>query len=178
MKYGYCRVSSISQDLTIQQEALAAAGCDVIRSEKVSGTSFQGRDELSNLLDFVRPGDTILCTRIDRISRSVLDLQNLVHNLREKGVTLQATEQPIDTSTSAGKCFLDMLSVFSEFEVSLKKERQAEGIAKAKERGVYAGRKQSINVDKVRELRDQGLGATAISNRMSISRASVYRVLG
>jgi DNA invertase Pin-like site-specific DNA recombinase len=178
MIYGYSRVSSISQDLSIQQEALKAAGCEVIRSEKVSGTSVQGRDELNNLLDFIREGDELVVCRVDRLARSVRDLQNIVHTLTEKGVVLKATEQPIDTSTSAGKCFLDMLSVFAEFETNLRKERQMEGISKAKERGVYKGRKASIDVERVKQLHDEGMGATKIAKELGIGRASVYRVLG
>ena len=178
MKYGYARVSSSGQDLTIQVEALTAAGCETIRQEKVSGTSVQGRDELKTLLDFVRKGDELVVTRVDRLARSIRDLQNIVYELDQKGVVLSATEQPIDTRTSAGKCFLDMLSVFAEFETNLRKERQMEGIAKAKERGVYKGRKPSVDVDKVKELKEEGLGASAIAKQMGIGRASVYRALG
>jgi DNA invertase Pin-like site-specific DNA recombinase len=178
MIYGYARVSSTEQDLTVQQETLTAAGCEVIRSEKASGSSVQGRDELNNLLDFIRNGDELVVCRVDRLARSIRDLQNIVYSLKEKGVVLRATEQPIDTSTSAGKCFLDMLGVFAEFETNLRKERQMEGIAKAKERGVYQGRKATIDVERVRELREEGMGATAIAKELGIGRASVYRVLG
>ena len=177
MIYGYARVSTTEQDLTVQEEALKAAGCEVIRSEKVSGTSRNGRSELQNLLDFARDGDEIVVTRIDRLARSVRDLQNLVFEMNERGVSLRATEQSVDTRTSAGKCFLDMLSVFAEFETNLRRERQMEGIAKAKERGVYQGRKQTIDVEKVRELKESGMGASAIAKQLGIDRTSVYRVL-
>ena len=177
MKYGYARVSSSGQDLTIQVEALTKAGCETIRQEKVSGTSTQGRDELKTLLDFIREGDELVVTRVDRLARSIRDLQNIVYELDQKGVVLSATEQPIQTNTSAGKCFLDMLGVFSEFETNLRKERQMEGIAKAKERGVYKGRKPSVDVERVRELKAEGLGASAIAKQMGIGRASVYRAL-
>ena len=178
MKYGYARVSTTDQDLTIQVEALKAAGCETIRQEKVSGTSVQGRDELNTLLDFMREGDELVVTRVDRLARSIRDLQNIVYDLEKKGVVLSATEQPIQTNTSAGKCFLDMLGVFGEFETNLRKERQMEGIAKAKEKGVYKGRKPSVDVARVRELRDSGIGASAIAKEMGIGRASVYRALG
>ena len=177
MKYGYARVSSSGQDLTIQVEALTNAGCETIRQEKVSGTSTQGRDELNTLLDFLRDGDELVVTRVDRLARSIRDLQNIVYDLDKKGVVLSATEQPIQTNTSAGKCFLDMLGVFSEFETNLRKERQMEGIQKAKERGVYKGRKPSVDVCRVKELRDSGMGASAIAKEMGIGRASVYRAL-
>lgn len=178
MKYGYARVSTTDQDLTIQVEALTKAGCETIRQEKVSGTSVQGRDELNTLLEFLRDGDELVVTRVDRLARSIRDLQNIVYDLDKRGVTLSATEQPIDTRTSAGKCFLDMLGVFGEFESNLRKERQMEGIAKAKEKGVYKGRKPSVDVEKVRELKAEGLGASAIAQELGIGRASVYRALG
>jgi len=151
----------------------------VVRSEKVTGTSTEGRQELATLLQFLREGDTLVVTRIDRLARSLRDLQNIVHDLRQRGVTLKATEQPIDTSTAAGKCFLDMLGVFAEFETNLRKERQMEGIARAKADGVYAGKGRPASVDavRVREMRAQGLGPTAIAKTLGIGRASVYRVL-
>jgi DNA invertase Pin-like site-specific DNA recombinase len=175
--YGYARVSTTDQDLTVQKEALKSAGCEIIRSEKVSATSTDGRTELRNLLDFLRDDDELVITRIDRLARSIKDLQDIVAELKSKGVVLRATEQPIDTNTAAGKCFLDMLGVFAEFETNLRKERQIEGIVKAKAMGVYKGRKPSIDTDKVRELKQAGLGATAIANELGIARASVYRVL-
>ena len=177
MKYGYARVSSSGQNLTVQIEALKSAGCETIRQEKVSGTSTQGRDELNTLLEFMREGDELVITRIDRLARSVRDLQNIVYDLNKRGINISATEQPIDTKTSVGKCFLDMLSVFSEFETNLRRERQMEGIEKAKEKGVYKGRKPSIDVEKVKELRDSGLGASKIAKELGIGRASVYRAL-
>jgi len=177
VKYGYARVSTTDQDLTVQIDALKKAGCETIRQEKVSGTSVQGRDELNILLDFLREGDELVVTRVDRLARSIRDLQNIVHDLNTKGVTISATEQPIDTKTSAGKCFLDMLGVFGEFETNLRRERQMEGIAKAKEKGVYKGRKPSVDVEKVKELRDTGMGASAIAKELGIGRASVYRAL-
>ena len=177
MKYGYARVSSSGQDLTVQLDALKAAGCETIRQEKVSGTSTQGRDELNTLLEFMREGDELVITRIDRLARSVRDLQNIVYDLEKRGITISATEQPINTKTSVGKCFLDMLSVFSEFETNLRRERQMEGIEKAKEKGVYKGRKPSIDVNAVKELKEKGMGASAIAKELGIGRASVYRAL-
>jgi DNA invertase Pin-like site-specific DNA recombinase len=151
----------------------------VIRSEKVSGTSRSGRTELERLLDFIRKGDTLVVTRVDRLARSIADLQDIVRALRAKGAALKATEQPIDTSTAAGKAFFDMLGVFAEFETNLRRERQLEGISAAKVRGVYKGRKPSIDVGEVHRLRhDEKLGPAAIARRLGIGRASVYRVLG
>jgi DNA invertase Pin-like site-specific DNA recombinase len=176
--YGYARVSTVDQDLGIQFTALKAAGCEVIRAEKISGTRCDGRTELAVLMEFLRPGDTLIITRIDRLARSVRDLQDIVHELLAKGVTLRATEQPIDTSTAAGKAFLSMLGVFAEFETNLRRERQLEGIAKAKAEGVYKGRKPHIDASQVRRLAESGVGATEIASRLDIARASVYRILG
>jgi DNA invertase Pin-like site-specific DNA recombinase len=152
---GYARVSTTDQDTGIQEAALKAAGCDIIRTEKRSGTSMKDRAELATILDFVRKGDTLIVTRVDRLARSVADLQQIVLNLKAKGVALKATEQPIDTSTAAGKCFLDMLSVFAGFETNLRRERQTEGIAKAKAAGVYKGRKRSIDPKVIADLKAQ-----------------------
>lgn len=174
---GYARVSTADQDLTIQLAALKAAGCDVIRQEKASGTNTEGRPELRTVLDFIRQGDTLIVTRIDRLARSIGDLQDIVRALRTKGAALKATEQPIDTATAAGKCFLDMLGVFAEFETNLRKERQLEGIARAKAAGVYKGRPATIQAATVRELKGRGLGASEIAKQLGIARASVYRAL-
>ena len=175
--FGYARVSSVDQDVTIQREALEAAGCQVIREEKASATSLKGRTELQTLLQFLDTGDTLVVTRVDRLARSVKDLQDIVHEMRSKGVTLRATEQPIDTSTPAGKAFLDMLGVFAEFETAIRKERQLEGIAKAKKLGVYKGRKPSIDAARVQTLRAAGKSPTAIAREMKVARSSVYRAL-
>ncbi len=172
MLYGYARVSSLGQDLSIQLDALTAAGCTVVRSEKVTGTSTEGREELATLLQFLREGDTLVVTRIDRLTRSLPDLQNIVHDLRQRGVTLKATEQPIDTSAAAGECFLDMLGVFAEFETNLRRERQLEGIVRAKANGVYAGkgRPASIDAARVREMKAQCIGATEIAKARVLQR--------
>ena len=174
--YGYARVSTTDQDLTVQYEALERAGCRVIRAEKVSGTSVQGRQELRTLLDFIRDGDELVVTRVDRLARSVADLQDIIRELKVKRATLRATEQPIDTSTPAGKAFLDMLGVFAEFETNLRRERQMEGIAKAKARGVYAGRKSSIKREDVVRLLEEGIGPSAVARQLKISRTSVWRL--
>ena len=174
---GYARVSTTDQNLELQESALRAAGCDVIRSEKRSGTTTAGRDELRTVLDFLRKGDTLMVTRIDRLARSIGDLQDIVRAVRAKGASLKAIDQPIDTSTAAGKCFLDMLGVFAEFETNLRRERQLEGVASAKARGVYKGRKASIDPVKVRQMKAEGKGASAIAKALRIGRASVYRAL-
>lgn len=177
MKIGYARVSSAEQSTDVQVAALWAAECDVVREEKASGTTTAGRTELETVLAFLQPGCTLVVTRVDRLARSIADLQTIVATIRAKGASLVCTEQPIDTSTAAGKCFLDMLGVFAEFETNLRRERQREGIDRAKAAGVYRGRKAEIDASEVRRLRAEGLGATAIAKRLGIGRASVYRVL-
>jgi DNA invertase Pin-like site-specific DNA recombinase len=180
-KYGYARVSTTDQDLSIQYAALEAAGCITVFAEKQSGTSVGKRSQLRTMLDVVQEGDEVVITRIDRLARSMKDLQDIVHELKGKGVSLKVTEQPIDTGGAAGKCFLDMLGVFAEFETNLRKERQLEGIAKAKAAGVYAknkGRNATIDAAKVKELHASGMGATAIAEALKITRSSVYRLIG
>src|SRR3954463_466844 len=174
---GYARVSTTDQNLDVQESALRAAGCDLIRSEKRTGTTTAGREEVRPLHDLLRSGDVLMVTRIARLARSIGDLQDIVRAVKAKGATLKATEQPIDTGSAAGKCFLDMLGVFAEFETNLRKERQMEGIAKAKAAGIYKGRKPSIDPNAVRKLRQEGLGPAAIAKRLKIGRASVYRLL-
>jgi len=176
--YGYARFSTHEQDFTLQEQALRAAGCEVIRAENVTGTSRTDRPELQVLLDFLRRGDTLVVTRIDRLARNIKDLQDIVYLLKEQGVTLKAIEQPIDTRSAAGKAFLDMLGVFAEFETNLRRERQLEGIAAAKVRGVYRGRKPSIDAVEIQRLKqEEKLGATEIARRLGVGRASVYRAL-
>lgn len=100
--YGYARVSTSDQDLTLQTQTLRAAGCEIIRAEKASGSSRTGRSELQLLLEFLRPGDTLMVTRVDRLARSINDLQDIVYALNQQGVTLRATEQPVDTRSWLG----------------------------------------------------------------------------
>ena len=138
--YGYARVSTTDQDLAGQREALARAGCSVIREETASGASMAERGELRTVLAFLGAGDELVVTRVDRLARSVSDLQDVVRELRAKGASLRCTEQPVDTGTPAGKAFLDMLGVFAEFETALRRERQMEGITRAKAAGKYKGR--------------------------------------
>jgi DNA invertase Pin-like site-specific DNA recombinase len=174
---GYARVSTEDQDCSIQEAALRAAGCTVIRTEKKSGTSREGRTELETVLSFLRAGDTLVVTRIDRLARSLLDLEGIVRELSAKGVHLKSTEQPVDTSNPAGKAFLQMLGVFAEFETALRRERQMEGIKKAKEAGVYKGRKPSVDVARVRQLREGGMRPSDIAKELKVGRTSVYRAL-
>jgi DNA invertase Pin-like site-specific DNA recombinase len=175
-KLGYARTSTVDQNLDAQLAALRAAGCDVIRTEQKTGTSLVDRPELETLLAFIREGDALVVTRVDRLARSVEDLQAIGAQLKSKGADLIVTEQPIDTSTAMGKMFFDILAVFAEFETNLRRERQAEGIARAKEKGKYTGRKPVIDKDEIQRRLAEGQGATKIAREMGISRSTVNNV--
>ena len=179
MKVGYARTSSLQQigGLESQIKKLEEYGCQKIFSEQYTGTTTEGREQLKACLDFVREKDEIVFVRVDRIARSSLDLQLIVKQLKEKGVDITATDQPISTKDATSKCFLDMLGVFAELENSIRAERQASGVARAKALGKYKGGKSRINIEEIKELKAQGLGATAIAKRMNIHRDSVYRLL-
>ena len=174
-KIGYARTSTVEQNLDAQIAALKAAGCGMVRTEQKSGTSLEGRTELKTILDFIHPGETLVVTRIDRLARSMQDLQTIVARLKEKGAHLAATEQPVDTSTATGKAFFDMLGVFAEFETNLRRERQAEGIKAAKRKGVYRGRPPKIDMATIQAKLGAGLSPTEIAREMGISRGTVYK---
>jgi DNA invertase Pin-like site-specific DNA recombinase len=176
--YAYCRVSTLDQDTSIQETALKAAYPDaVIQTEKASGTSTDGRPGLQMLLNMARKGDRIVVWKLDRLARNMRDLSEIVHQLEQRGASLEILDQRIDTGTASGKAFLQMLGVFAEFETNLRKERQLAGIAKAKDEGKYNGRPASIDAEKVKQLKADGMGATAIAKKLGIGRASVYRLL-
>ena len=174
-KIGYARTSTVDQNLDAQIEALTAAGCGMVRQEQRSGATLEGRPELKTILDFIHPGETLVVTRIDRLARSMRDLQIIVTQLMEKGAHLAATEQPVDTSTAAGKAFFDMLGVFAEFETNLRRERQAEGIKAAKRKGVYRGRTPKIDMASIQAKLIEGCSPTEISREMGVSRGTVYK---
>lgn len=178
MKIGYARVSSTSQSLDIQHEALAQAGCEKVFSEKMSGRSTTDREQLALALDFVREGDTLIVTRLDRLARSVGDLHRIIEKLTEKKVAFRCLNQAgVDTDTSTGRLMLAVLGAVAAFENDIRKERQMEGVLKAKALGKYRGRPASIDPARVRELHQTGMGPSQIAKEMKIGRASVYRAL-
>jgi DNA invertase Pin-like site-specific DNA recombinase len=177
MKIGYARVSSESQSLDVQIDALRAAGCEKLFMEKESGTTTDNRRALADALEFIREGDCFIVTRIDRLARSVSDLETIVAKVKAKGAFLKAIDQPIDTSSPAGVAFLQMLGVFAQFETAIRKERQMEGIAKAKSEGRYKGRKPTVSVDQVKAMKAEGVRPVDIASKLGIARASVYRAL-
>jgi len=175
---GYARVSSSSQSLDLQQQQLAENGCEKIFSEKMSGTSTGSRAALQEALEWLRDSDTLVVTRLDRLARSGKDLHNIIDLLSAKKVSFRCLQQgAVDTTTSMGKLVLGILGAVAEFETDIRKERQREGIAKAKKRGVYKGRPASIDIGRVKALNAAGMGASAIAQEMGIGRASVYRLL-
>ncbi len=176
MLVGYARVSTTDQNLEWQLEELTRHGCERVFTDKATGTNTD-RAGLREMLDFVREGDTLVVVRLDRFARSLADLYQMLDRLTRSGVAFHCLRQSIDTSSSTGKLTLAILGAVAEFENDLRRERQREGIARAKVRGVYAGRKPSVDTCEVRRLAAEGLGPTAIASRLGISRTSVYRAL-
>lgn len=177
-RIGYARTSTTDQNLDAQIAALEAAGCTMIRTEQKSGTRLDDRQELTTILDFIHEGETLVITRIDRLARSLRDLQIIVDRLKEKGAHLVATEQPVDTSTAAGKAFFDMLGVFAEFETNLRRERQAEGISAAKAKGVYKGRPAKIDMEEIKRRLSEGHRPADIARDLDVARSTVYKAKG
>lgn len=177
--FGYARCSSISQSLDIQIADLNANACQFIRQEKVSGRTRDDRPELRTILDFMQKGDILMVTRLDRLARSTLDLCQIVKELEQKGCTLRATQQSIDTSTPLGRMMVQLLGVFAEFENEIRRERQAAGIALGKQRGVYKGRARKYDTEAVFKAYEANkkLGATKLARKLGCSKHTIYRCL-
>jgi len=182
MNVGYARTSTVEQEagLEAQMRDLSAAGCEKVFREQVSSVDVAARDQLAAALDFVREGDTLVVTKLDRLARSVAHLMEIVAVLARKGVSLRILGLGIDTGTPTGRLLLTVMGGIAEFERSIMLERQREGIAKAKAEGLYKGRKPTARAKaaEVHRLRADGVGAAEIARRLGIGRASVYRVLG
>jgi len=179
-KVGYARVSSIGQSLDIQLDKLTEYGCEKIYKEKKSGVTAD-RKELKTVLDYVRDGDVLVITKLDRLARSTFHLTQISKQLEDKGVELVVLDQSIDTSTSTGKLLFNMLASIAEFETEIRKERQLDGIAKAQEKGVQFGRKAKLSDDQVLEMKQKRADGVLIKGLMAeyhLSKASVYRLLG
>jgi DNA invertase Pin-like site-specific DNA recombinase len=179
---GYARVSSRSQSLDVQVAALLGAGVsqEHLYAEKVSGRSTDGRAALEDMLTRgIRRNDTLVCTRLDRLARSTRDLLQIAKTLEDKGVNLRVIEQPIDTSSPAGRLFFTILGAYGEFEASIRADRQREGIDAVKDRpdSPFKGRPASIDGHRIAELRAQGLAPSRIARALGIARSSVYRYL-
>lgn len=173
---GYKRVSSTEQNLDRQE----LSGCEKVFEEKVSGASKE-RKALNDMIDWVREGDMVQVWSIDRLARDLRDLQGILAKLLDKGVSVSFITERLTFSAGKDDAFarlqLHLMGAFAEFERSIIRKRQAEGIAKAKVRGVYKGRKATIDAKEIISLKEQGLGASAIAKKLGIGRASVYRVI-
>jgi DNA invertase Pin-like site-specific DNA recombinase len=156
---------------------LRAAGCSIIRAEKVSGGSRNGRDELASIMDFIRPGDMLVVVKLDRLGRSTRDVLNLVHELEQKGASLRVLEPAIDTGGPMGRMVLTVLGMVAEMELGFIRERQRTGIEAAKAKGVYKGRPVTFDHAKIIALRKEGLGATGIARAVGCKRGNVYKAL-
>jgi DNA invertase Pin-like site-specific DNA recombinase len=183
MLIGYGRTSTIDQQAGIQAQErdLSAAGCDKLFIEQVS--SVGKRQQLDAALDYVREGDTLIVTKLDRLTRSVPDLLAMVARLEAKSVALRVLamsgSQPLDTGTAIGKLMLAVIAAVGQFEREMMLERQREGIAQAQRDGRYKGRAPTVQrqADEIMRLKDSGVTPTEIAMKLGIGRASVYRVL-
>jgi DNA invertase Pin-like site-specific DNA recombinase len=175
---GYARVCSVGQSLKVQLDKLK--DCHKIYQEKHSATSNKKRPKLSECLEYVREGDILVITRLNRLARSTLDLCEIAKTLERKKVQLKVLDQNIDTSDATGRLLFNMLGAISQFETEIRSERQVDGINKAKERGVLFGRKQTITDEQVTELRKKRKNGVFIKTLMkdyNLSKASIYRYL-
>jgi len=181
MLIGYARTSTLDQKagFETQLEELAEQGCEKFFKEQVSCVDVTAREQLSHALEFIREGDTLVVTKLDRLARSVAHLLSILNELESKGAALKIVNLGIDTSTPTGRLMLTVLGGIAEFERGIMLERQREGIAKAKAEGKYKGRKPTARAkaDEVLKLRSEGVGPSEIAQRLGIGRASVYRII-
>ncbi|MEM1010398.1 MAG: recombinase family protein [Myxococcota bacterium] len=181
MLIGYARTSTLDQTagLESQKQELLQAGCEKIFEEQVSSVDIKAREKLADALEFVREGDALIVTRLDRLARSVPHLLEILNTLDLKSASLRILVMGIDTATPTGKLMLTILGGIAEFEREIMLERQREGIAKAKAAGKYKGRRATARAktDEVMELSKAGVGPTEIAKTVGIGRASVYRIL-
>lgn len=177
---GYARTSTLDQvaGLEGQLRDLTAAGCSKVFQEQVSSVDTT-RPELERVLEYVREGDTLVVTKLDRLARSMANLMDIMSKLKAKGVELKVLALNLDTSTPTGKLMLNLLGSIAEFERDLMLERQREGIAKAKADGKYQGRAPTARrkADDIKRLKAAGKTADAIAAELGIGRSSVFRVL-
>ena len=179
MKVGYARVSSHGQSLDTQVEKLTAYGCEKIFQEKKSGASRDKREAVNAALEFCREGDVLVITKLDRLARSMFDLQDITKTLHRKGVDFVVLDQSIDTTTPAGRLTFHLLGAVAEFGRDLIAERRNEGIAKAKEKGVKFGRREKLTPAQLEELRARhGAGESRqdLMRDFAISKSTFYRL--
>lgn len=181
MLIGYARTSTLDQTagLNAQRRDLTAAGCTRLYEEQVSSVDVVARTELASALSFIREGDTLVVTKLDRLARSTRHLMEIVGTLEERKAGLRVLDMGLDTSTPTGRLMLTLLGGIAQFEREIMLERQREGIAKAKVEGKYRGRAPTARAkaDEVLRLHREGVGGTEIAKRLGIARSSVYRLL-
>ncbi|WJH42124.1 recombinase family protein [Aliirhizobium terrae] len=175
-RIGYARVSSIDQDLQAQHDRLQREGCEIIRSEKVSGGSREGRAELATVIEFVRQGDEVVVTRLDRFGRDTRDVLNIIHECQERGAFVTILDPHVSTRGEMGHVIITVLGMVAQMERRFIKERQREGISRAKAAGIYKGGKIRIDHEKIRDLSASGVSVTNIAREVGCSRMQVYRV--
>jgi DNA invertase Pin-like site-specific DNA recombinase len=176
-KVGYARVSSVGQSLSIQLEKLH--NCAKIFQEKRSATTDQ-RPKLQECLEYVREGDSLVITRLDRLARSTLHLCQIAEILKSKKVALQVLDQNIDTNDATGRLLFNMLGAISQFETEIRSERQMDGIKKALAKGVSFGRKKKLEAAQIillKQEREEGFKIRDLMRKYNLSKASVYRYL-
>ncbi|ODT83942.1 MAG: resolvase [Pelagibacterium sp. SCN 64-44] len=176
-RIGYARVSTVDQDADIQIDKLKAEGCEVIRAEKVSGASRTGRIELETIIQFLRPGDELVVTRLDRLGRDTRDVLNVVHECEQRGAYVTVLDPHVSTRGEMGHVILTVLGMVAQMERRFIKERQREGIVRAKEDGRYKGGKRRLDHEAIRALKSEGLSPSEIARQVGCSRMQVYRVL-
>ncbi|MHA7968092.1 recombinase family protein [Rhizobium sp. CAU 1783] len=176
-RIGYARVSTVDQDLEIQQTRLRTEGCEIIRSEKVSGGSREGRAELATVIEFLREGDELVATRLDRLGRDTRDVLNIVHECHQRGAFVTILDPHVSTRGEMGQVILTILGMVAQMERRFLRERQREGIQRAKAAGAYKGGKVRIDRDMIRNLVAQGMSLTAVAREAKCSRMQVYRIL-
>lgn len=176
-RIGYARVSTDEQDLELQLSRLEKEGCSIIRSEKVSGKSRQDRHELKTILDFLRPDDELIVTRLDRLGRDTRDVLNIIHDCEEKGAFVTVLDPHVSTRGEMGHIVMTVLGMVAQMERRFIKERQREGINRAKAKGIYAGGKRRLDYDYIRSLSADGKSPSEIASIIGCSRMQVYRVL-
>lgn len=176
-RIGYARVSTADQDLHIQTERLTAEGCSLIRSEKASGKSRDERDELATILSFLRPEDELVVTRLDRLGRDTRDVLNIIHECEQKQAFVTVLDPYVSTKGEMGQIVMTVLGMVAQMERRFIKERQREGIERAKSLGRYKGGKQRIDRDEVLRLAASGGKPSAIARDLGCSRMQVYRIL-
>lgn len=182
MKVGYARVSTVGQSLESQVEALVGEGCEKVFQEKKSGKSADDRDQLKAALEFVREGDVLVITKLDRLARSMYDLSQTARTLKDKGVGLKALDQPeIDTTSAIGELLFNVIGAVAAFERALIVERTSEGRARAMREGVKFGAKSKLTDDELVLLKEEAAGWQGSKNELAIkygiSRATLYRLL-